>query len=683
MSTKQFTITASVLFALAVAVTPVLAACDLQHPEECNNNELLQLIASLGSGDQSQTPTQTPDQTPSQTLTVGAPIAGIPEGFQFTKTLKQGSTGTEVKYLQIFLNSDPDTAVGNAGKETTYFGSLTKAAVNKFQQKYASEILTPLGLTAPTGVWASASRAKANAILAAGGTAPVNPNLPAGCTSTSGYSPLTGQPCSISINLPVGCTSTSGYSPVTGQPCSGGTTVPNLPAGCTSTSGYSPLTGQPCSSGTTEVVGSGFTVRLASDNPASGTFVQGQATADLAHFTFSNGTANPINVTAVELTRLGVSADATLANVYLFDGVNRITDAASVSAGKITFNSSSGIFTIPANSTKTIIVKSDIAGSTSGQTVGVSLSGVTSDGALATTLPIAGNISTIAAANLASVAIGTILPNSDTTTDPVAGVRIWEATFTVNNRNVQFTKLTLKQINSIDKADLANFQLLIDGTVVATVANLDANNYVTFTFDKILTTGTRNVKVLADVNGGSSRYIQMSLRNKADIDVKDTEYNVNVAVTGAPASASTIQVNPGVLTITNVNADLPITVANNASNQLIGKWKFKATGEAVKVETLTAGFNYYTPAGTNTATLRNGKLMINGTLAGSTATLVSAGTPYTINYTFQPGVETTVELYADIYDNDGTGAIVADDTIQAKLIAGDNNGTKQISLGTI
>jgi len=113
-----------------------LAACDLQHPEDCSNNELLQLIASLGSGDQSQTPTQ----TPAQTLTAGAPIAGIPEGFQFTKTLKQGSTGTEVKYLQIFLNSDPDTAVGNAGKETTYFGSLTKAAVNKFQQKYASEI---------------------------------------------------------------------------------------------------------------------------------------------------------------------------------------------------------------------------------------------------------------------------------------------------------------------------------------------------------------------------------------------------------------------------------------------------------------------------------------------------------------------------------------------------------------
>jgi len=166
---------------------------------------------------------------------------------------------------------------------------------------------------------------------------------------------------------------------------------------------------------------------------------------------------------------------------------------------------------------------------------------------------------------------------------------------------------------------------------------------------------------------------------------------LNVAVTGAPASASAIKVNEGVFTITNVNADLPITVANNASSQLIGKWKFKATGEAVKVETLTAGFNYIPDSGNaNTAaTLRNGKIMINGAQAGSTATLAPGGTSYTINYTFQPGVETTVELYADIYDNDGgiVGGVVTTiqdgDTIQAKLIAGDNNGTKQISLGTI
>ncbi|MFA5178213.1 MAG: peptidoglycan-binding domain-containing protein [Candidatus Paceibacterota bacterium] len=653
MSTKKFTIIASVLFALSVVVTPAFAACDIQHLDECDNAGLLQLIAGLGGSTTPTTPTTTPTGT----------ITGIPAGFQFTQTLKQGSTGTEVKYLQIFLNSDPATAVGNAGNETSYFGSMTKAAVNKFQTKYAADILTPLGLTAPTGNWASATRAKANAILAAGGTTP-------------------------STGLPAGCTSTSGFSPVTGEPCSSGSGV-ILPTGCTSTSGYSPITGQPCSGGT--VITGGFSARLASDNPAATTFVQGQASAELARYTFSNSTSADVVVTGVELTRIGISADATLANVYLFDGTTRLTDAATVSGGKATFNATTGIFTVPANSSKTIIVKSDLAAASNGQTIGVSLSGVTSNGTLNATLPIAGNINNIAAANLATVNLGGVLP-ANTTTDPVAGVRVWEATFTVNNRDVQFTKLALKQINSIDRADLSNFKLLVDGVEVATVASLDANNYVTFVFDKKLTTGARNVKVLADVNGGSSRVIQMSLRNKADIDVKDTEYGVYVAVTPAALTAGTLTVNQGVFTITNNNSALPITIANSASNVLIGKWTFKATGEAVKVETLTTGFNYNDADNDNggvggvggTATLRNGKLMINGSQAGSTATLAMAGTAYTINYTFQPGVETTVELYADIFDNDGGAVgIEANDTIQAKLVNVASNATKQVSLGTM
>ncbi|MDD5696759.1 MAG: hypothetical protein PHO90_02165 [Candidatus Pacebacteria bacterium] len=285
-------------------------------------------------------------------------------------------------------------------------------------------------------------------------------------------------------------------------------------------------------------------------------------------------------------------------------------------------------------------------------------------------------------------------PVVPTQTDPIAGVRIWESNVTVNNRNVILSRLSLRQINSIYSADVANFQLVIDGEVVATVASLDANGYVSFTFNKTLQTGVRNVKVLADINGGSGRLIQMSLRNKADIDVKDSEYNVNIAATGAvPGTANPLSINQGVFTITADNAALPVTVANGASNILIGKWKFKATGEAVKVETLTAGFGYADGGGgvnvNAAATLRNGKIMIDGVQYGSTTTLAPAGTAYTINYTFQPGVETVVALYADIFDNDGVlvGGVAApiepNDTIQGTLVAGVANGTKQVSLGTI
>lgn len=59
----------------------------------------------------------------------------------FTKQIKIGSIGGDVKILQKILNQDPDTIVassghGSMGKETAYFGSLTSNALTRFQDKY-------------------------------------------------------------------------------------------------------------------------------------------------------------------------------------------------------------------------------------------------------------------------------------------------------------------------------------------------------------------------------------------------------------------------------------------------------------------------------------------------------------------------------------------------------------------
>jgi peptidoglycan hydrolase-like protein with peptidoglycan-binding domain len=87
--------------------------------------------------------------------------------YTFPNNLQLGAQGEDVKQLQIILNQDPTTQVattgpGAPGNETTYFGPATKAAVIKFQNKYASEVLYPAGLYTGSGYFGPLSRAKIN-----------------------------------------------------------------------------------------------------------------------------------------------------------------------------------------------------------------------------------------------------------------------------------------------------------------------------------------------------------------------------------------------------------------------------------------------------------------------------------------------------------------------------------------
>ena len=118
-------------------------------------------------------------------------------GFSFKKDLMQGDTDPDVKELQKFLNSAPDTVVsasgvGSSGQETTYFGPVTKVAVIKFQEKYGSEILVPTGLSAGTGLVGLRTRTKLNNLLGVGTPTVASVGYPqsrAGSGSATAYSP--------------------------------------------------------------------------------------------------------------------------------------------------------------------------------------------------------------------------------------------------------------------------------------------------------------------------------------------------------------------------------------------------------------------------------------------------------------------------------------------------------------
>ena len=90
--------------------------------------------------------------------------------FVFLRDLRLGDSGEDVRQLQKILNTDSMTQVsitgnGSSGNETTYFGPATAAAVIRFQNTYADEVLRPAGMTQGSGFVGMWTRLKLNQIL--------------------------------------------------------------------------------------------------------------------------------------------------------------------------------------------------------------------------------------------------------------------------------------------------------------------------------------------------------------------------------------------------------------------------------------------------------------------------------------------------------------------------------------
>ena len=565
--------------------------------------------------------------------------------FTFNTNMKLGSRGADVKNLQVVLNGWPQTQVsasgaGSPGMETTTFGAATRAAVNKFQNLHKVE----LGITAATGNVFAGTRGLLNG--ACNGSVSTNPGS----------------------TLPAGCTSTSGFSPVTGQSC--GTTVPVTPG---------------------TVVSGPVTAMLGANQPTN-MIVQGQSGARLADIVFTgNGT-----VTSVQLQRTGVSADTTLNNVYLYDGNTRITDAASVvTGGYINFNASMGLFTV--SGSRTITVRADVAGSTSGQSVGVKLNSVTAGGAASTYSNVIGNSLQIASVSTALVNFAALTQSALTPDAGVTGYNVWSGSATVSTRAVSFKAGTFKFVGSAPVDAIQNLTLYIDGAKVSGPVAINAanNNKVTFDLGATpynLTTGSHTFDVRGDIVKGSWRTATFSVENVSDLMFEDSNLaGVNIAATIANATFTqsaatfgTITVNKGSVTA-NVDPNFTANkVTGGATNVPIGQFTMKAYGEDVKVSTLRVSIATTTNA--SLTTLNNVSLYVNGGQIGTSQNYVvatqqasPAGLTYTLGSSLiiPAGTTVTLTVKADIVD--ANSAAYTSGTIAATVTGATGNAQGQSS----
>ncbi len=471
-----------------------------------------------------------------------------------TSTLRKGSRGAQVVELQQALNISPADGI---------FGNMTKAAVVAWQ--------TSKGLVAD-GIFGPKSRGALDG--------------------------------AVGMTYPAGCTSGVGYSPTTGQPCTGTVVTTTYPAGCTSSTGYSATTGALCATGVVTTSSSGpVSVSLASDTPASGYIIGGQATADLLHVTFTGtGTVN-----SVTLQRGGISDQNTLSNLYLYDGNSRLTDGYSFnSTGQLTMNS----LGIAVAGSKTISVKADVATSQTASTLVASLVSFTAAGSSPVTVNLKGNEMTYGSGNLATInkdstgtatgATGGNTVASATVNAGTSSYTVWRQAVQVNTRALWLKAANFRITGSAPSDALGNVSFYIDGVKTgpnATMTVTNGSNYLSFDVSASpvsLSTGSHTFEVRGDLVKGSSYNLAVSLQQASDIMVFDSQVGVNIAMGGTLAGASfttsqagTITIGTGSFTsVVDPTFNSLTNVTAGASNVTIAKFKLHGYGEDVKVSSL-------------------------------------------------------------------------------------------------
>lgn len=445
--------------------------------------------------------------------------------------------------------------------------------------------------------------------------------------------------------------------------------------------------------------GTGLKVMLAATSPSGSVLVQGQAIGNLGEYTFTNPTSASVSVTGLTFNRIGVSNDSTLTNIYLYQGGTRLTDSVGISSGQFSFTNSAGLFTVPAGGTVTVAVRSDIAGSTSGQQVGVSLVSVSSTGTLdpSVSFPINSGYQTISAATLATVDYtnASATPTSAITVSAQNDYPIWQNSVSVSSNPVKLTSLRFTNLGSINAADVTNLRLYVDGTQVGSaLAQMGADRSVVFDLSAApvdLTTSSHVVKVLANIlSSGASRTIQLSVQRASDGMFVDAQ--LNQPVTPTAAGSTFAAVNTGVITVQSASAGVSVSLnpASPTSNIAVGasnvKWAsfdMLASGENVKVMDL----HVYANTSAHSGGLDNGKIMVNGVQVGSTKDIgedSGSATDFSLGSSLilPGGQTTTVDIYADAKTSTSTN-LSNSETVTVSLKAGSSNAQGVSSLTAV
>jgi hypothetical protein len=422
--------------------------------------------------------------------------------------------------------------------------------------------------------------------------------------------------------------------------------------------------------GTTVPTGAGVTVSLATDNPMSQSVLGGVSSiSPVLSLNFTAG-ASPVTVTGLKINRTGLSADQDINNVYLMDGAKVVANNLGIANSVVNFSASNGLFTVPAGTTKNIKVAASFVGGSNqvGKTFTFSVASAdavtTQAGSVSGAFPITGNLFSVAnVTNQASLQITNSLTATLSVSAGQNGFNVGQFTMQAQNQAVSVKSIKVTNTGSIQNTDLANIKLQNGATVLATLPGLSSDGTAVFDLSANplqLTSGqTAVLYVYADIVGGVNRNFTLSIQNNYDIVAQDMMYNVGVLPTltsgSFPMSMATVNVQYGSLIVTKDTTSPVNYVLPGGSNQTLAKVAFKASGEAVRITSLSV-----TKAGTMADSyLTNVKLVDDagqqiGTVQSSWSGASVSST--NLNYVIPANTTRVVSVIADV-NSSATGTV--------------------------
>jgi len=452
--------------------------------------------------------------------------------------------------------------------------------------------------------------------------------------------------------------------------------------------------------------GGALSVALAPDTPPAGLAPK---LAARVPFTKINFTAGPSGATITGLTvqRTGLAVDAVISSVVLID----TTDNTQIGLSQTLNANHQAVFTetitIPANTTKGIMIAANMPSGTSyaGEAAVLSLVAVTTTSSLSGTLPIAGNYQTINATlslGTATVTVGSLDPLTAATKEVGTTNYVFSAikVSADSTEDLSVQSIRWNQSGSAASTDLANVRVVVNGVDYATTVSSDGKYYsVKFASGITIAKGlNKEFTLKGDILNGSNRTIAFDVYKTTDLVVQGQTYGYYLTpsftsngITHSSANATAISattspyfngahvtIGTGSLRIDKNTALAPAAnVAKGTTGALLGAFDFVVQGEPINVTSMimtidmtqqTSNVGSSSDITSITLTKSDGTVIagpVNGVDTGSTG---GDGTA-TFSGTITLPVGTTNVLVKGNLNTDFT----ANDTIQMKFAVSTTN----------